>query len=244
MSDAPAGRGGRLVLAVGLHGSASTWVFNVAREVLEQVAGADAVDVCHATTAADVVAARRPGRTLVAKTHGWPELPAFAAAAGAVVLVSVRDPRDAALSLMQRFGDSLDVAVGGIGRDCLCIRACAASGHPVFRYEDRFFDDPATVGRIADRLGVTLSPAQAAAIFARWRTEQVRARAAAVRDLPADQRSAPDSPVLLERRTLVTSTHIGDGASGKWRQAFDPALQQRMSAFFRMVLLVFGYPLA
>ena len=242
MERSASGAEPRLVLTVGLHGSASTWVFNVARELLEASCGAETVAVCHATEAADVAAARQAGRHLVAKTHGWPGVAAFARDQGAAVIVSVRDPRDAALSLMQRFGDSLDVAVGGVGRDCGCASACAAAGHPVLRYEDGFFDDPATLRRIAAHLGVTPGAAVLDAIFARWRTDAVRARAAAVPTLPPEQRSPDGAPVMLERRTLVTRTHIGDGRSGKWREAFDAEPGGRMTRFFAPFLIRFGYP--
>ena len=234
---------GRLVLTVGLHGSASTWVFNVAREVLTAAYGADAVAGAFAASAADVAAARRPGVHLVVKTHGWPDIADFAAAEQAVMLISVRDPRDAVLSLMQRFGDPLDVAVPGVGRDCQAARAAAGAGHPVLRYEDGFFADPATVAWLAAQLGLAPPEAMQAAIFERWHTAAVRARADAIPLLPAGERSDPAARVMLERRTLVTAGHIGDGRVGKWRDGFDPETRQRMTAFFARFLLRFGYPL-
>ena len=104
------------------------------------------------------------------------------------MIVSVRDPRDAVLSVMQRFGDPFDACVGGVGRDCLCARACADAGHDVLRYEDGFFDDPATLRRLAARLGLAAPDAALDRIFADWRTDAVRARAAAVASLPPEQR--------------------------------------------------------
>jgi hypothetical protein len=106
----------RMVLTVGVHGSASTWVFNAVRELLGAAHGPDRVAAGFAASAGEVAAiARGPDQHLVVKTHGWPDLPGFAAAQEATVIVSVRDPRDAVLSVMQRFGDPLDACVGGVG---------------------------------------------------------------------------------------------------------------------------------
>ena len=235
----------RVVLTVGVHGSASTWVFNAARELLGAAHGPDRVAAGFAASPGEVAGiARRPDQHLVVKTHGWPDLPGFAAAQDATVIVSVRDPRDAVLSVMQRFGDPLDACVGGVGRDCASARACADAGHDVLRYEDFFFHDPATLRRLADRLGLAVPEAALDRIFADWRTDAVRAQAAAVASLPAERRRDFGGRLTLDAVTLVTHTHIGDGRIGKWREAFDAPMRARLTGFFAPFLFRFGYPLA
>ena len=63
----------------------------------------------------------------------------------------------------------------------------ADDGYPLFRYEDRFFDDPATVAAIARALGVAVAPERMEAIFARYSTKSVRAFAARLGDLPPER---------------------------------------------------------
>ena len=235
----------RVVLTVGVHGSASTGVFNAVRELLGAACGPDRVAAGFAASAGEVATIeRRPDQHLVVKTHGWADLPGFAAARDATVIVSVRDPRDAVLSVMQRFGDPLDACVGGVGRDCRCARECADAGHDVLRYEDAFFDDPATLRGVAAALGLVVPDDALDRIFADWRTDAVRTRAAAVASLPPGQRRDFGARLTLDAATLVTHTHIGDGRSGKWREAFDAAMRARLTAFFAPFLLRFGYPLA
>ncbi len=235
----------RVVLTVGVHGSASTWVFNAVRELLGAAYGPDRVAAGFATGAGDLAGiARRPDQHLVVKTHGCPELPDFAAARDATVIVSVRDPRDAVLSVMQRFGGPFDACVGGVGRDCVCARACADAGHDVLRYEDAFFDDPATLRNLAERLGLAVPDAVLERIFADWRTDAVRARAAAVTALPPERRRDFGARLTLDAATLVTHTHIGDGRIGKWREAFDAPVRARLTGFFAPFLFRFRYPLA
>src|SRR5215469_2694792 len=94
-----------LVATVGLHASASTWVFNVARELLIAAYGEDAVMTLYADEIALLpTRTARAGRHLVVKSHrGSPPLDRWFVERGARVLVSVRDPRDAAVSMAQRF---------------------------------------------------------------------------------------------------------------------------------------------
>ena len=65
----------RLVLTLGLHASASTWAYNVARELMTAAFGADSVAACYANRPDELLAEpRAPGRLVVCKTHGFPRL--------------------------------------------------------------------------------------------------------------------------------------------------------------------------
>jgi hypothetical protein len=238
----PASRAPRVVITMGLHGSASTWAFNVARELITTTVGADAVLSCFGAGPAALLAQEGIlGRHLVCKTHGWPNLHVFAYLTSAVVIVTVRDPRDCVLSLMERFQESLSNSVAGITRDCLSATHCADAGYPVLLYEDRFFDDPATVQAIARHLGVEVSDAVADDIFNRYRTEEVRAFAAEVETLPSERLEGDGKPLLFDRVTHITRTHIGDGRVGKWRERFDPPHRAALARHFAAFLSRFGY---
>ena len=231
-----------LTLTLGLRGSASTWAYNVARELLEAACGTEQVLACFANTQADLLGETRAlGRRVVCKTHGFAGLDVLAHLAQARLVTSVRDPRDAVLSLVERFASPLDVAVRGVSETCQAAAWCAASGHLVLRYEDRFFDDPAAVGRLARHLGLAPDPAAEARIFAAWRTEQVRAFAATVAALPAERVVSDGRVFLFDKLTQIHRTHIGDGRVGKWRDRLDPATAGELTRLFAPFLARFGY---
>jgi hypothetical protein len=232
----------RLVLTLGLHGSASTWVYNVARELMTAAFGADGVLACFANSPVELLRERGAiGRRVVCKTHGWPNLDVFADLAAARVVATVRDPRDAVVSLMERFGTAPEAAAHGIAQDCVHIVWCAAAGHPVLRYEDRFFDAPDAVAALARHLGFKATAADTARIFAAYRTEAVRAFAAGVPMLPATRLVDDGRVFQFDRVTQIHRRHIGDGRVGKWRERLAPALQVELSRLFAPFLARFGY---
>lgn len=144
----------RLVCTIGMHGSASTWVFNMVREILTLALGADAVLPFFADKLVHLPGeAAREGKSLIVKSHeGSDELEQWLDAGGALRLLSVRDPRDATLSLMQRFGMALQPAANAIARDGARLQRLAARGLPVWRYEDGFFHQEAALDELATRL--------------------------------------------------------------------------------------------
>jgi hypothetical protein len=162
----------RVIATVGLHGSASTWVFNVVRELLIASVGEGNVLAVYAERPDELPdeVTRTLARHLVVKSHhGSAELDAWLAAAQAQLILSIRDPRDACLSMAQRFNARLDVAARWLANDCRRLLRLSAQDLPLLRYEDRFFEDPAAVGRLAEVLGVSVAPADLAAIAARPR---------------------------------------------------------------------------
>lgn len=245
MPAAGAGTTPRLIVTVGVRGSASTWAFNVVREVMETAIGAAAVAPCFANTPGDLAAAGACGAAcVVCKTHGVAGLDRLARQDGARVIVTIRDPRDAVLSLMQRFGDSLPVSASGIGQDCRCAHACADAPYPVLRYEDRFFADRASIPGIAAQLGLALPPERMDRIFRAWSTDAVQAMSEGVTALPPERRRALGPNGAIDAETLVTWRHIGDARTGKWREAFDSDVAGALTRHFFPFLLRFGYPAA
>lgn len=227
---------------MGLHGSASTWVFNVARELVSAAVGKDLVISCFGATPAALLA--QPGifgRHLVCKTHGWPNLNVFAYLTDAAVVVSVRDPRDCVLSLMERFSETFPRAMNGLAQDCRHAAACADANSLVLRYEDHFFDDLETVRMLARHIGVEVSDPVAREIFDRYRTEAVRAFAATIESLPRERLDGDGKPLLFDLVTHITRTHIGDGRIGKWRERADTQQRNAMTQQFSTFLVRFGY---
>ena len=97
------------------------------------------------------------GKHVVVKSHyGSAELDAWLAAFDAMMFLSIRDPRDACVSMSQRFRRPLSKAVEWLSKDCDRLSRLADQGHMLLRYEDRFFDDVATVESLADGIGARL----------------------------------------------------------------------------------------
>ena len=231
-----------LVATIGVHGSASTWVFNIVRELLIDAFGEPRVLSLYADEMRLLPdEPTRAGRHLVIKSHhGSAALDTWLAVRQARIVLSVRDPRDACISMSQRFAAPLGHAVRWIANDCNRLLRLAPQGHPLLRYEDRFFEDPAAAGRLAGTLGLSPAPSAIEAIFARYRTEAVRDFARHLTDLPAERLTMVTS-FPMDKVTQILAPHIGDGRSGKWRDLPD-RLQADLTRLFAPFLDRFGYP--
>ena len=227
-----------LVATIGLHGSASTWVFNVARELMIAAAGGE-IATCYADEPAQLPAGG--ARPLVIKSHhGGVALDAWLKAERARVILSVRDPRDACISMAQRFRAPLGSTVVWLANDCNRMLRLAGEGYPMLRYEDGFFDDPASVGRVADWLGVPVTQMLAETIFSRYSTDAVRAFSGRLGDLPAERISMVND-FRMDKVTQILGPHIGDLQVGKWYD-LAPKLQIELTNLFGPFLDRFGYP--
>lgn len=233
----------RVVMTVGLYGSASTWVFNVLRELMIARHGAARVHAVYSDTVAKVIEDRQAlGRYVVWKMHfGEPAFEVFAQFADPTMVLTVRDPRDAVLSLVNRFNTQIEPAVHAIGRCCNRMLHCAQFGHPILRYEDGFFRDPATVRAIAAHIGTEVGDDATGGIFARYTTEAVRAFAERVEALPAERVKGDPNVDLYDEVTQIHRGHIGDEAAGKWRWQLPREQQEALSGLFAPFLARFGY---
>jgi Sulfotransferase domain len=231
----------RLVATIGMHASASTWVFNVVRELLIAAVGDAQVLTFYADELGQMPdEAARAGRHLVIKSHhGSEALDTWLAAAPARIILSMRDPRDACISMSQRFKSPLNHTVRWIANDCNRLLRLAPQGHLLLRYEDRFFDDRTAAERLASALGLRPAPDMIEAIFARYRTEAVRSFAQQVKHLPP-ARLTPVASFMMDRVTQILEPHIGDGRIGKWRDLPAP-LPADLTRVFGPFLDRFGY---
>jgi hypothetical protein len=231
------------VATIGLHGSASTWVFNIVRELL--AASLEDTRVV-AFFAEDLrlwpeEAARENVRIVIKAHRPGEELLDWLAKKDARLFLSIRDPRDASISMSQRFATPLQATVGWLAADCRRMSVLAASGRPVLRYEDRFFEDPRTVADLAAGLGLAPAPETIAVLFDRYRAEKVRSIARGLRDSPRD-RVAEIGPFLMDKETQILEPHIGDTLSDKWRR-LPVEVQVKLTSAFAPFLEQFGYPL-
>ncbi|MGZ8219696.1 hypothetical protein [Methylomagnum sp.] len=228
----------RLVCTVGLHGSASTYLFNIARELIAAAFGTNQVLAFYTESVAEAL--RTPGlagRRAVWKLHCGDELwRPFAHVAAPRVLVSIRDPRDGVASLMQRFNAGFQPSVRALERDCALALSCAEAGYPVFDYADGFFQREDTVARIAAYLGLDLPAERLQAIHAAFDTDSVRDHAARLMELPEGRRGGDGVRLLMDKHTQIHRNHVLDGRAGRWRDVFGEAECDFMAAQFRPFL--------
>jgi hypothetical protein len=229
----------RVVATIGMHGSASTWVFNVVRELMIATMGETQVVSLYADQRDQLPDAA--SCCLVIKSHhGSADLDNWLGEAGARLFISVRDPRDACISMCQRFRSPLAHTVQWIGNDCNRLLRLFPHGHPTLRYEDRFFEEKDMVKRIAVSLGLQPPPTTIDTIFDRYCTEAVRTFAESLEQLPSE-RLTTVVRFPMDRVTQILGPHIGDTLSGKWRD-LPIHVQAELTRVFRPFLDRFGYP--
>jgi hypothetical protein len=204
-----ASQNNRLVATVGLHASASTWAFNVVRELMVAAFGTQQVFSLYTEESGELPERLlRTNQRIVLKSHrGSAGFDAWLESVQAAVFLSVRDPRDASISMPHRFNAPLKAAAGWLVNVC---RRMVTLGkeYPLLKYEERFFEHRATVDQIAKALNLELNSDVTGSIFDRYATGAVRKIAQKL----ADDASAMDKVTQIHRG------HIGDTRSGKWRE--------------------------
>jgi hypothetical protein len=231
------------VLCAGLYSSGSTWLFNVVAELYRAAwRGTDrTVGQFFANQAADLPDMASLPDALVIKTHA-PDKPLrlVAAVGAAPVLITVREPRDAIVSLTTRFKVDFSSQVRGflIGTERIAELA-ATFDALVLRFEDRFYDDPATVARVAAFLGLDVAADDIARIAARFEAEAVRRHIAA---LERQGVFGPEvNPLAFEPGTQWHPGHVGDRAIGKFARMLSPEQQAFVLDGSRRYRDAFGY---
>jgi hypothetical protein len=221
------------VLSLGIPRSASTWLNYAAFGILSQTG-----EVTHAygaswAQAEALMAAQTPH--VLMKTHRPDGVVMDYVRREGVVLISLRDPRDAVISFLQGFGgvpvsrirEIWDASVASL----ICRRFPRSR---VWRYEDGFADKPReTIAELADVLNVPLSSAAIDAL---------------AHDLSRD--ASIDTGVtgvevkerengVVRIQTQWQTSHRGDGRTGKWRESPNAA---EVDAILAPMISALGYP--
>jgi hypothetical protein len=226
----------------GMFASGSTWLFNAAMQVAAAVAPGASVQSRFVTDARDLDGLE-DGATHVVKSHHLePAVRAAAMRLARAIFVTVRDPRDAVVSLMQHQRYRLPVAVAHVERSAAFSALMADDPRAVLlHYERRFMDDPATLDRIAQALGGTLAAEDRARIFAATRREKVEAFIAGLDAMPGTVRDIRSGD-LYETRTQWHRHHAGrDGRSDRWVSMLLPAHRVVVENRMRPWMDRFGY---
>jgi len=205
-----------IILCAGQYGSASTWLYNAVHALLAAEHGEVRVHRQFADSA-DALPARPDDRALVLKSHApAASLRWLIARGGGKVLLTLRDPRDAAASLLHRFGFGYGLVAERVTRSSAMLPLLADSGLPLMalRYEDGFPDRPETLARVARFLGLKTAPAQRAKVFESLTPAAVRAE---ITRLEQGGAFGPEPNAHShDGLTHWHPGHVGDGAVGKF----------------------------
>jgi len=241
----------QVVLCAGMKSSGSTWLYNVVFEVAKaalwrkrgkrSATHGSKIIQFYADKVSDFPPRAASAAHLVIKTH-LPDasLHLLSRFSSAQVFLTVREPRDAIASLMERFHHPFEstlaeVAVGSMR----IVDLKHAYNPPVFRFEDRFFDRRETVALIAKMLDLPLSRAEADRIFNRHTRTAVRRRISqfASRGVFGDD---PD-PDRFHPRSHWHPGHIGTGTMGKFAAILAISQQRSVLAATAKYCRAFGY---
>jgi hypothetical protein len=204
---------------LGMYGSASTWAYNVAQKIAASLA--PATPVIPLFVARGLPDCDETSGTLVVKTHATDVARELGRRARAII-ITIRDPRDAVASLMQHNGAPFDLALKVTEASAAtCARFIAHRRAVLFKFEDRFFDDPATVERIAAMLPGALPQTESRRIFDELRRDSVDAFIANLEALPTTERSFDELTGQWDTYDEATGWHkhhAGRTAEvGRWR---------------------------
>lgn len=239
-----------MVLCAGLKSSGSTWAYNVVLEILKATnarargRGRKKLVAFYADKMDSFPAAAGRADQIVVKTHiPEPAILLLSRIAQAKVIVSVREPRDAIASLLQRFGHEFDVAFREVAAGAKClVELSDARPCLVLRYEERFFDRVETVEQIADFLGAKLPRTVLSRIQASLTPEKVTRRIETLHRRGAfGKRPTSNS---FDPLTHWHPGHVGDGKIGKYATTLSPQEQKSVMSQTRTYRKEYGYSIA
>jgi len=234
----------KIVLCLGLPGSASTWVYNIARYLLgksRRTVAAFYLDDNFPDLQAAIEASGQQVDYVVLKSHKADStLFEFLSTHTSSCVLSVRDPRDCIVSLMERFDVSFEDALLALQRSCASLTKYEALGAPLLCYEAGFYQSTETIRLLKDYLGVTVPVDLGMA-------QRLHSQAAVER-LIGQFECLPPGRIRTSGKDeydLISHwhrNHFGDGLSGKWRTRLTAQQAAQASLTLTDALEKWGYP--
>ena len=219
---------GKTVFCAGIYGSASTWVYNVCRMLISADSQQDAVAALYADApfsdahpdlwSGPPITAEYWDAAVIKMHEGSPEVLDAIHQNAAMTVITVRDPRDAIVSVMQRFQWDFDYAFERVCQSVFFIdRILQERSSLVLRYEDSFMCDPDTIRKIASHLSISIDNIDAMRIFYELCPKSIDKITLGYRH---DDESIAVDPAgrLYDKTTHWHQQHLGDGRTGKWRE--------------------------
>lgn len=223
----PAGPAPRVILCVGLKSSGSTWLYNVVIQLLKEKYRTG-VTAFYADNFAMFPPDTEHARVLVIKAHEPSQGQVYLArVTRGHMFLTLREPRDAIASLMQRFEHGFDGALKEVARHSTRIVELDRDEEmTTYRYEDGFFDRFETVGEIAHALGIKVSRAAQMRIYQGLTRDEVRQKIGKLKKTGKFGKKPDANSFDLE--TQWHPGHVGDGKIGKFSGVLSSAQQKKV----------------
>lgn len=236
----PAGPAPKVILCVGLKSSGSTWLYNVVIQLLKEKYGSG-VGAFYADNFAMFPPDTERARILVIKAHEPSKgLVYLARVTRGEIFLTLREPRDAIASLMQRFEHGFDGALKEVARhSARIVELDRDEAMTTYRYEDGFFDRFETVGEIANALGIKVGRAAQLRIYQGLTREGVRQTIGKLRKTGKFGKKPDANSFDLE--TQWHPGHVGDGKIGKFSGVLSSAQQKKILSVTPAYAKRFGY---
>ena len=236
------------VLCVGMYRACSTWQYEVAAHLLERHRGGVRLGYLTGDQFADLDDQGDDGTWKVLKSHEEHGRFAEVLAEGrAIALSAHRDVRDVTYSLIhKRKVDFNSLVTQGMVHQVLANdRFWAAQPRSITQRYDRLVADPATgVEELADHLGLTLGPVEAAEVAAEYSFQANRARTAELGQRLLKGGVDLDDPSTAQahdRQTLLHWNHMREGRVGDWRSRAAPGERRTLARICGRWLEAHGY---
>lgn len=228
----------------GMFASGSTWLYNVARAVAAELEPRLPVEGRFVFNTADTSGLGQHGIRQIVKAHQARDGVERIATSADAILVTLRDPRDAVVSLMQHQGFPFARALLNVKLAAeACLLLAALPQAVTLHYELGFIDDPGTIDGIAGHMGGSVSVERRERIFAGTRRPAIEAYIAQLETQPST--IVDRSGDVYDLATHWHKHHAGrSGKSGRWRRLLYPAQLQGIEQALGGWMHTFGYRLS
>jgi len=240
-------RSAELILCAGLKSSGSTWLYNAVvqlcrdRDARRSTTFSPGVLPFYAETVEDFPSAAARAAVLVVKTHvPSPGLVRVANFVNGKIFITVREPRDAIASVMQRFDHRFDGCLKEIAASASRLVDIASSARAtILKYEDGFCSNPETVNTVGRELAIRSSKATRAKIFQALTPSRIQRKIDTLMTRGLFGMSpGPDS---FDPETQWHPGHVGDLRIGKYSELLSPKMQQLVLDSTAAYCKKFGY---
>lgn len=228
----------------GMFASGSTWLYNAARAVAAELEPRLPVEGRFVFDTADAAGLGQYGIRQIVKAHQVRKGVERIATSADAILVTLRDPRDAVVSLMQHQGFPFARALLNVKLAAeACVLLAARPQAVTLHYELGFIDDRGIIDGIAGHMGGTVSAERRDRIFAAGRRPAVEAYIAQLDARPST--IVDDTGDVYDLATHWHKHHAGrSGESGRWRRMLYPAQLQGIELALGGWMETFGYRLS
>jgi len=209
-----------MISTLGVYSSGSTWVFNVVRRLLKQRGGK--VFSMFTEEGHDLLSYNNINMdVIVTKSHHFDlDFIRILGISSSKIIISVRDPRDCVVSLMQRFSLNDSDAISRVSRSSSVVAMVKNQlKNLTFFYEDAYFSNEQTIANIAEFLEIKISSEVIKDIYSEYQRENM---SCVIKGRFKDSISNMD----YDNDTHWHPGHIGDGKVGKWKDVLSNCAAQ------------------